>query len=289
MSYFASRPRSYSKPTREELKGLKSQVSQCNADELRSIIQLAATQSSEAARILLRLLHAQLPDESDRLQQPNYLATTATNEHGILTPIESPEDSEMSGTENVPPSRPQHTMQSGNFLVAPQLKPVSPMQERRLKRKSLAERDDDIPDGRATSLYADNASSGLHHSPSTKRRRPFQQDASANAGATTCVNCGKKYNSLQLNGSYGCLYHPGVLDSVQPDNSGTGTAVRLGAWDCCHASHSSPGCLVTQHRDVKVDGYRISAADAPLGVWGHHMGMRSSFAEMVATKSLSAH
>lgn len=306
-----TRPRAYSKPTREELKELTTYLAQHNVDELRSLIHLAATQSSETAHVLLKLLHAHSPLQPVLHPTEPHSRQTHHSYDGYFTPADSGEDSEMSGTENTAPplppqpqSQPQHCLTSQISFTEPlppslvtqtyspvQIKAPSPAQERRLKRKSVADWDDSHLPSRYAG-FSDRSGTttmtALQHSPSTKRRRAFHGLKEAQP-LSTCVNCGREYAPSKSDGLYGCMYHPGILASIDTESldQGERRVIKTGTWDCCQGSHASPGCLVTQHRDVNLQGYRTGSSNCTDADDNAVMGMRSSFAEAVSARLLA--
>lgn len=113
MNYFATtRPRAYSKPTREELKQLNYHLAQRSEYELIRICQVAAAESPEVAHVLMKVMReTNLLPASHQFQpvqnQPSIFcdrfANVADNSTGLATPPEMSEDSEMGGIENEAP------------------------------------------------------------------------------------------------------------------------------------------------------------------------------------------
>jgi len=269
MNYSMTRTRSFSKPTREELKQLDTQLPHYNIDELQSAIQLVSTQSPDLAHVLLSHLHARSQYQPLQSPQQNNINPTVLNYHGTPTPVKSSEDVEMTDTENIPPVF-QHNTQFKHIHYPPPLSnPCSPVQQRPSKRKHVSDKDENIPSTRI--------------GPSLKRHRPSQQPipspttATTKTSQTTCLNCNKPFSPSYTTGSHACIYHPDVLTlsltqahnpetgaPAQPDTSTTtGTGTRTWKWSCCSTLRSSPGCIVTQHRTATINGYEKSTRSDP--------------------------
>lgn len=228
MSYFATRPRSYSKPTKDELKIFSQQLSQYSEHELRRIIELAVSDSTETARVIARILSNPIgalnkPQFAFQPVQPQQ----SLEEHDLPTPSDSAGDSEMSGTENV------SQLHQGCY--------ASP--RRSTKRKSLADRDDNVPSFSPRSFAT------------MKKRRAEGQEISQLADdKINCGNCGRNVPSSCWNQFETCVYHPGTFEKMDAVLSAGFNANWKGQWSCCRSSLTGRGCIQSRHRSVDASG-----------------------------------
>lgn len=241
MSYFTTRPRGYSKPTKEELKALSVHLSERSENELKYIIEAAVNESAEVTRVIMKVMNEAhfVPSSShfQPVQQQPLTLCNSTNDNGLPTPNDTSEDSEMSGTENAPPP-PQ-----------PQIPFFSQTPPRRSnKRKSLADRDDNIPSISPRSFST------------VKKRRADGQipptRGDSHDSRTDCGNCGRSVPKFCWNDSNACVYHPGNFEREQVVSLATsyGHQWDRGTWSCCQGSLTARGCLATKHRDVDTAG-----------------------------------
>lgn len=245
MSYF-SRPRAYSKPTKEEAKELGYHLARVSPHELHLICQMAASESSEVAKILMKVMvNAKLVAQpvfktvQEEHEHVNF-GGSIRHEHGLPTPNESCEDSEMSGIED-PQSEMSETLERG-ARGAQGLQPIMPLSHLSNrpsnKRKSLADRDDKPP----TLSPRTNRSKKLRN---TSRDLAINCEASNHTSHEahwrnkhSCRNCGHFVESHQWDNLHGCMYHPGSRQSKQ--------------WSCCLSDMNVPGCVITRHQELDV-------------------------------------
>lgn len=289
MSYFTNRHRAYSKPTKEETKELNHHLSKCSPHELRLIILSAANESSDVARLLTKVMK-----DSNLIPQPCLRPVQADQWHmianltafntGLPTPIDASDDSEMSGTENIQPELQNYhsTQAEPCALISPY--PASDNfhsgttpPKRSNKRKSLADRDDNIP------------SFGCSPRPQAfaKRRKPsiHSAETTSHPDKIHCVNCGIWTSDSEFENLHSCIYHPGTFELDD----------KVCSWSCCrNADLKSLGCLITRHKGSTQDTW-LFEPDAPGRFHGTHeqridaasggdSGQMSQYARLISIK-----
>lgn len=286
MSYFNNRPRAYSKPTKEETKELGNILSKYSAHDLRLVMLSAANESPDVAQLFMKIMKDVELGPTLLLQpvQPNRQHTMLDSclpETGLLTPIDVSEDSEMSGTEAVQTQTQYHPARPESFVPTPShtnfpatLEPGITSSKRPNKRKSLADRDDNIP-----SYYPPSQSSIL-----SKRRRSnnHASEPQPNHDKMHCLNCGLWTPNSKFENLHGCIYHPGDFEF-------DGTVC---SWSCCgNIDLKSRGCLITRHKGLNKDSlfYESNHPDGLLAENGwttqvDDHGQMSQYARLISIK-----
>lgn len=274
MTYFANRPRAQSKPTEEETRELRDNLSERSAHELRLIILSAAYESSDVARRITKVMRdtGLLPPanwQSVRPENRDINATQSSFNSGLLTPIDVSDDSEMSGTENIQPE-PQHQAPDDHTFsksAIPQgtssdhLQQAIPSAKRSNKRKTFADRDDNIPSfftplPRPSPTVAKRRKAGVHSS-----------ELGQHSEKIHCVNCGTWTANSKFENPHSCIYHPGTFQSDG----------RVCSWSCCgNVASKSRGCLITQHKGLDEDSWLLGS--------GVGDGSISQYARLIASK-----
>lgn len=275
MTYIANRPRAQSKPTEEETRELRENLSERSAHELRLIILSAAYESSEVARRITKVMRdtGLIPPANWQPVQPENphidVAQSSFNS-GQLTPIDVSDDSEMSGTENIQPEPQHQALDDHTFTKSALSQGTSPnhaqqgppSSKRSNKRKTCEDKDDNVPSffaplPRPSSTFAKRRKAGVHPSePNQPCGRKIH-----------CVNCGTWTSDSKFENPHSCIYHPGTF---QYDG-------RVCSWSCCgNVASKSRGCLITQHKGLNQDSWLLGS--------GVGDGRMSQYARLVASK-----
>lgn len=263
MDYFTERPQghlcsqSHSAASKEEMIELDNRLLELSAHELRKIIMSAASESSNMIHLFAKIIKdgSFYSSQFQPVQQVHQSITSddVRSEGGLLTPIDSSEDSEMSGAEN---SYSHMIMQpserSTRFrMTAPILRDSSNVVPytalsvpKRLcnKRKSLADRNDNIPTAGPSVI---SPVSKRRKSSGCTQRYPTSGNPHLEIGkdCAHCLNCGLWIPHSKFDKLHDCIYHPGAL---QDD----------GHWSCCgNVGSNVRGCLITRHRDFIRDNW----------------------------------
>jgi len=210
MDYFRTRARAYSKPTIEELRML------------------------EYLKFQPQFQFQLTPDQYAQHREPRQVMFCDLTQFG--TGLPTPEDSEMSGTENVEPwiqpqQQPQPLSPTTPSLTAltPHEPPSHISPRRPTKRKHLADIDANIP---TQSPRPKRPRRDQHqHQRTLPPHEPTSDDK------TTCMNCGRCF--APPGNRHNCIYHPG---------SWIRAPRTPGYWSCCRSSLTDCGCLVSRHR-----------------------------------------
>ena len=171
--YF-SRPRAYSKPTKEELKQLDSLLSQRCAQELQQLCSFAAAESPEVAHLFVRVLQQGILSTTTPLQPVQHeqgLSRTSrdltTTDNGLLTPTEDVNQMDVQGDNVQWPA----TIDAQSRQILPFTQPTptisslqSPSFRHPRKRKSLADKDDEVLCGSPRPMAINNKRSRLAES-----------------------------------------------------------------------------------------------------------------------------
>lgn len=286
MSYFTNRPRAYTKPTKEEMRELSNVLSKYSAHDLRLVMLSAANESPDVAQLFMKIMKDIGLDSRSLLQpvqpsQQHMISASCYPDGGLLTPVDISEDSEMSGTEGIriqtqPRSaRPESFMPTPSHITFPTtLEPGTTSLKRPNKRKSLADRDDNV-----TTHYPPLQPSFL-----LKRRKSSNHasDPQSNHDKMHCLNCGLWTPNSKFENLHGCIYHPG-------DFNFDGTVC---SWSCCRNSDlKSRGCLITRHKGLDRDAWihESSREDGMLAEAGRtiqldHHGQMSQYARLISIK-----
>jgi len=276
MSYFNPRSRANSKPIKDEFyelnHDLNHDLSKIGTHKLKFNIDAARGQYTDAAHMLMgvmteansnsspQLQSAHHPHQPTHQEQKNIFCNLAPSLTGLPSPIDTSEDSEMSGTENIHPY-PHHRSQQlpaipSSFTLGTLAFAYKPSR----KRKFLTEKDDNIP---PSSPNTTPFSSKRSKRNSTKFN-PSPNHTSKSPDESTCLNCGHLF-ALTSN-LHNCIFHPGSRSTI-PQSSSTNCNLpvdwRNGSWSCCGSSLRSPGCLITRHRDAP-GSWRFKQASAAL-------------------------
>ncbi|KAK5951819.1 hypothetical protein OHC33_007111 [Knufia fluminis] len=171
------------------------------------------------------------------------------SEYGLPTPPITPEDTDMSGTENIHPQfKPQFQQQTLSATTSPFTPSTSPkpspitLPKRPNKRKSPADRDDNIP----TRIHPHTSSSSFPKRPKLVQHNLTQPHDPRLDNKSNCMNCGRWFSTT--GNLHNCIYHPGDWDrALTPAQC---TDWKVGSWSCCMASLLGPGCRITRHREL---------------------------------------